>query len=336
MTRRRLVVAALLGCAIAVIVIGASSRFDVDRMTFGDGVLHRYVAEHLTAPAERVTKDLGGHGTAIRYSRVGLPALLWTFSAGNRDAMRYAQPLLMVIAAAAAAAAAQALLPRVPFAGAVPFAGIGLTLSLAGGFAEPIGVACALWAVVAARRARYWSAAVLLAAAMLTRENAVGILLGLMLWELVHRRVRPAFVMASSVLPVAVWHLLVAARFGFLPLRDPFLVSQSEATGVPGIGLWRSLTHLGSASVLVIVVHIVLGIAALTLWRANDLGAAAALSALQLLVAGLDTWRFVGDALRLMSFLEVFLVMAFVARMEERPVEGALRGGRDARPEAAS
>lgn len=315
LSRRSLASAALLGAIIAVIIVGATGRFDVDQMTFGDGLLHRYVAQHLTTPAEEVESVLGGHGTSIRYSRIGLPVLLWLSSAGSADAMRYVQPLLMVLAAGAAAAAARALLPRLPLAVFAPFAAIGFTLALTGGFAEPIAVALGLWAVVCARRERYWATAALLALAMLTRENAAGILAGLALWDLLRHRVKPVVILASSVVPVVAWHLIVGARFGFLPLSDPWLSSQSQTVGPPFVVLWRALTNADSRTVFVILVHVALAALALSFWRTNELGTAAAFSGVQILWAGPDAWRYIGDAFRLMSFLEVFLVMAWLSRV---------------------
>src|SRR6185436_488681 len=108
--RSRAIRAAVLGAVFSIVVIGVASRFDFKRMTFGDGVLHRYVAENLRTQPEQVTRDLEGHGTALRYGRIVMPVLIWTFSAGDADAMRYAQPLLMVASAAAIAAAASLLL----------------------------------------------------------------------------------------------------------------------------------------------------------------------------------------------------------------------------------
>jgi hypothetical protein len=161
--RRSVVTAAAAGGLLALVVIVGSSGFDINRMTFGDGVLHRYVAENLSASSEEVTVDLEGHGTALRYGRIVLPLLIWIGSAGQSDAMPYVQPLIMVLCAAAIAAAARLLLPESGWAGALaPFIALGLTTSLAGGFAEPPAVAFAMWAVVLARRERWVPAAGLL------------------------------------------------------------------------------------------------------------------------------------------------------------------------------
>ena len=283
-------------------------------MTFGDGVLHRYVAENLTAPESQITEDLSGHGTALRYGRIGLPALLWLASAGRAEAMSYVQPLLMVAAGAGVAAAARILVPRSPVAAIAPFLSIGLLASIAGGFAEPIAVAVALWAVITVRSGRPWLAALLLAAAVLTREHAVGVVGGLCVWLALGRRFRDAAVVSAAVLPALAWHAIVASRFGFFPLADPYLTKETYGAGPPLVAVWRAATTLPARSVAIIALHAALAICALIWWRRSDLAVCAAVGALLLTTAGPDVWRYIGDGVRLGVFLQVFLVMALVAR----------------------
>jgi hypothetical protein len=317
--RRSVVAAAAAGGLLALVVIMVSSGFDVVRMTFGDGVLHRYVAENLSAPAEQVTADIGGHGTGLRYGRIMMPLLIWIGSAGQPDAMPYAQPVIMVLSAAAIAAAVRMLLHNFGWATALsPFIALGLTTSIAGGFAEPPAVAFAVWAVVLARRTRWVAAAALLALAMLTRENAAAVLAGLALWALVNRKGRGALLLACSVVPVVVWYVAVERRFGFIPLNDPFLRQTPDAFGPPVVAAWRALTRSGMLSTLLVVIHLAGAAVALTLWRASDLGAVAAASALQMLWNGPPQWQYAGDGLRLQVFLEVFLVLALVDRVRRR------------------
>jgi hypothetical protein len=306
--------AALIGALFSVIVIVAASGGDIDRMTFGDGVLHRYVAENLTASPEEVTEDLAGHGTALRYGRISLPLLLWLGSAGRASAMPYVQPLFMVLAASAIAAATQMLLrPPRWMLSVAPFIAIGLTASLAGGFAEPVAIALALWGVVATQRDRWVAAAGLFAGAMLTRENAIAVLIGAVAWALLRRRVRGAAILSLAIVPVAAWHLVVAARFGFLPINDPLLRTTHEAFGPPVIATWRALTESTPSATILVVVHLFLAVVALALWRRSDLGAIAAAGGLLMLWNGPFQWRYLGDAIRLQVFLEVFTVLAVLA-----------------------
>jgi len=305
--------AAALGAILAFGIIVAAARGEVARMTFGDGVLYRYVAENITASPDQVEHDLGGHGTALRYGRIGLPAMLWAASAGKTGAMPYVQPLLMVLSAGAIAAAARMLLAEAGIFGALaPFAAVGLLAALAGGFAEPLALAFALAAFVAARRERWVAAAALLSAAMLTRENAVAVLAGLLVWQLLRRRMRPAGTLALSLVPVVAWHGYVGARFGFLPLADPFLTRQTDSSGPPFVAMWRSLTTSGAQPVTLILIHLALLACALILWRSSDLGASAAASGLLLTSAGPYAWHFIGDGARLGVWLQVLVILALL------------------------
>jgi hypothetical protein len=310
---------AVLGAVLAVVVIGAASRFHVDRMTVGDGRLYRYVAEHLDAGRSQVERDLGGHGTVLRYGRIGLPALLWTASAGRSEAMPYAQPALMVLSAAAIAAAAGELLPQASeIIALVPFLAFALLLSLTGGFAEPIALAFALWAVVLARREAWFPSAILLAGAMLTRENAGGVLLGLIAWALLHRKRRGAAILATSVIPVAAWHLAVAWRYGSLPLRDPLLHGQADNIGLPFSALGRALARSSTSADLIIVVHLVILALAIVMLRRSDVALIAAFSGLGLLVTGSFPYQYLGDALRYQTFTETAFVLAVVTELLRR------------------
>lgn len=329
-SRRQIATSAAIGAALAAVVILISSGGDVSAMTFGDGVLYRYVAENLSAPESQITHDLSGHGTALRYGRIGLPALLWLASAGWIEAMPYAQPLLMIAAAAAVAGAARMLVPGSPMATVAPFLSVGLLASIAGGFAEPLAIAFALWAVVSVRSGRLGPAVVLLAVAMLTREHAVGVVAGLSAWLALQRRFRQAAMISIAVLPALGWHAMVAARFGFFPLADPFLTEQTNGAGPPFVALWDSVTQLPARSVAIIAVHVALTVVALLWWRRGDLAACAAVSALLLTTAGPHVWRYIGDGVRLGAFLQVFLVMALLDRMTKRSersrATGALSG----------
>jgi hypothetical protein len=259
--------------------------------------------------------DLEGHGTAIRYARILLPFTLWLGAAGRPEVMPYIQPLIMVASAAAIAAAMQALMPRAGRVTALAaFMAIGVTVSLAGGFAEPLAVAFSLWAVFLLTRQRWIGSATLFGLAMLTRENAGLLLAGAVIWLLLARRRRESVVIGSSLVPVAGWHLLLRARFGFLPLADPFLRSQTDTVDVPIVALWRTVTTGSGPSITVMLVHVALAVLAIALWRRSLLWTMAAAAGIQLLFAGPYAWRYIGDAVRLGVFLQVFVVLALVAR----------------------
>lgn len=302
----------LIGAVVAGVLIVSASGGDVDRMTFGDGVFFRYISEHLTTPLEDVDPFVVSRGASYRYGRIGLPALMWASAAGRHEAIRWVQPILMVIAAGFAAAAAGVLFPRFgPAAALIPFAAIGFTLSLPGGFPEPVSVAFLLWAVVCVQKQRWWPAAVLFAIAMLTRETVALPMIGVLIWVAIRHGRRPALVLATSVLPTVAWHLFVSARYGHLPLLDPWNARQGGSV-VPLRGIWQALSEESTATAMLIVVHIAIGIAGILVARSSVVGAAAAASAVQLLWVPRLTFDFPGDTVRVFIYIEIFVVLALV------------------------
>jgi hypothetical protein len=317
--RRRLALALLAGSAFAIIVIGIASHGHTDRMIFGDGRMYRAVASDLDANDPTIQEFIRTRGTSLRYGRIGLPVLIWVASAGKTGAMPYAQPAVLVAASAAIAGAASILIPRgSPLVALAPFAAVGLTVSLTGGFAEPVAIAASMWAVVAARRDAPWTAAAFLSVAMLTRENALAVLLGLVVWYSLRREHKRAVVLAASLVPVATWYAIVVERFGHLPFLDPWLSQVSSSLGTPVFALWDPLTNRGIGSSLSVLAHLALAGFALTRWRTSDMGTVAAACGLSVLFLGYDVWRFIGDATRVSSLLEVFVVVIVVDRLTLR------------------
>jgi len=324
--RRRLLLAGLAGVMFAVVVIAIASHGDPDKMIFGDGRLYRAVAQDLRARDPAIQAFIRTRGTSLRYGRIGFPVVLWAASGGSAHAMRWVQPALLVLAAGAVAAAASELIPGSVVFALAPFAAVGLTVSLTGGFAEPLAIAASLWAVVAAERKHPWVAAAALAIGILTRENAVAVLVGLVAWALLRGRKRDAWVLASAMVPVVAWYIFVDIRFGHLPFLDPWLRSISNSVGFPIVALWEPLTKHGFAAAALIVVHLALAIYAFVRWRTSDVAAVAAACGLTILTLGVDVWRFIGDATRVTSLLEVFVVIEILRRITARrsvPVEGA-------------
>ncbi len=315
--------------AAAVVAAGivlASSRGDVDRMTIGDGLISRYVAAHFSTPPDAIDPVVSSRGTSLRYGRVGLPALIWLGSAGQPEAMPYVQPILMVLAAGAAGAAAATLLPRAgPIAALFPFAAPGFTLAVSGGFAEVVAVAFGLWVVVWARRRRWVLAAAMLAAAMLTRENAGALLVGIALWLLLSRTLRPMVILGLSIAPLVAWYGFVASRYGEIPILDPYLRVTTETIAAPGVAIWRALTDSTASGTLTAALHLGLALVAFTMWRRSIVGAIAAAAGLQVLAAGRFSFVYEGEAFRQFAFLQLFLLLALVRSRwgaePEAPVE---------------
>jgi len=313
----------LLAAVVALGALIAVSRGHVDRMAYGDGLIYRYVASHLTTPPSQVDQVVSSRGSSIRYGRIGFPALIWLASAGHNSAMPYAQAALIVISAGLAGAATAHLFQRAGPTGALfAFIAPGFSLSVVGGYGEVMAAALALWAVILTSRARYWPAAGLLAVAMLTRENAGAVLIGLMGWELLHRRAKGAALLLTSILPLAAWYVFIHERFNQIPLLDTYLRKTTDTIGTPFVAVWHSLTRGGAGSIATAAIHLALALVAFWLWRKDILTIVAAAAGLQVLSSGAFAWHFIGDAMRAFTFLELFLLLSLL-RYRWRELEPA-------------
>ena len=293
-------------------------------MTFGDGRFYLYVASHLDATPADLNPTVAARGPALRYGRIGLPALVWVLSAGRPSVMPYAQPVAMILSGAAIAGATVLLLDRLPIRVAViPFLAMGLSLSITGGFVEPLAAAACLWAIVLARRQRWATAAVALAAAVLTRESSVVIVAGLASWALIRRDRRGAAIVLASLLPVLAWHALVRTRFGIWPALDPYLASGADLNRVPFKSIVSALTG-GSWTVRFIAGgHLALGLWCATQWRTSTLGSSAAAASLQVAIVPALTWSFVGDTLRTFALLELMAVLLVASIVNTRRLQAS-------------
>jgi len=298
-----------IGVLTGVVIVMVASRGHVDRMTFGDGVFVRYVAEHPGASISSVPTWVAQHGPAARYGRILLPILLRVFSWGSPSAMRFVQPVILVLAAGATAAAATQLLPALatPVAGVVAFAAAGFSLSLAGGFADPVSIALFLWAVVACERNRWIEASLLIGAAMLTRESLVFGLGGIVLWLLIGRKMKSAVVLGASLIPVVAWQFVVSRRFGHLPVADPYY-SHAGFERFGALSVVFSSNGLPTKSIAAL--HIGSAIVALTRWKRSLLWCVAAVAGLQLGRMTFLTWSYQGDAMRVLAPFEIAFVLA--------------------------
>jgi len=301
-----------IGVVVAVVVILAASRGNVDRMTIGDGLLYRYVAAHLDITQGKLDPLVAHSGPSLRYGRIGLPAALWLASGGQPGLMKYAQPTIMVVSAGAIAIAASMLFPELGLGSALlPFLAIGLTLSVSGGYPEALVCAFGLWSLVAIRRQRWLAAAILLALAMFTRETSILFLAGAGLWLIRRREFRHAVVLASSVLPVMAWHVVVATRFGHLPVFDPWWRTGGFRP-IPFSSIARVLTGYPSGARVIAFLHLALAALAVVFLvkRVSLLTLVAVVTALQLAVVPLPTWDYLGDSVRVFASFELMVIFA--------------------------
>jgi hypothetical protein len=306
----RLLAAAALGVGISALIIWIPARGHVQNATFGDGQVYRYIARHLFGPPGPIT------AAPVQYGRIGLPSLLWLLSGGSGNAMPYVQPIVMMLSGGAIAAATAALLPGSLVVSAAPFAALGLSASLAGGFTEPLAVALCLCALVLIERDRWGPATAILAAAILTKETALAVVGGIIIWQLLRREYK-GLVVIASVVPYLAWGLYVASRYGAFPLSDPWW--RAQTVGTPFVALWRTLS-IGGTAAIVAGIHAGLGVFTLAIWRRNRAATIALITSVQILVTTPVVWGYLGDGLRSTTFFEVFLILAVlgILRQSER------------------
>ncbi len=305
----------LLAAAVASVALLAESHGHIDRTAYGDGPIYRYVASHLTTPPRSIDPVVSGRGSSLRYGRIGFPLLIWLGAAGHDGAIPYSQAVWIVIGAGFAGAATSAMfLSAGRMASLFPFIAPGFSLAVVGGYGEVLAVAFALWATMLAARRRFWWAALCVAGALLTRENAIFVLIGLLVWALAKPDGRGALVLLTSLLPVAGRYAFVDARFGHIPAFDPYLRATTDTIGTPFVALWRSLTTGPWGSVATASIHLLLAGLAFILFRATSIfRTVAAATAVQILGSGPGAWHYIGDGMRTSTFLELFTVIILLS-----------------------
>ncbi|MEZ5183446.1 MAG: hypothetical protein R2702_16460 [Acidimicrobiales bacterium] len=194
--------------------------------------------------AEGVELDL----PALRTSRIGYSALAWAASAGDPDRAPWSLLVVNVLAAGAIGAAAGALAQHLGRHAAwgvalVLWPGFAYALSL--DTAELVASAFAVAGLVAVERRRWAPAALLLAAAALTRETALVYPAALALAGLIDGRRepgggarRPLAVGLAAVAAFLAWQLVIWRRFGELAIGSS---GGSNNLGAPLVGLATEL-----------------------------------------------------------------------------------------------
>ena len=310
---RQAALSALVGALVAVLILWSHSKGDINRTAYGDGLIYRYVASHLDEPRADVDPVVSSRGTSLRYGRLGLPGAIWLLSAGRASAMPWAQAGLMVLSAAIACAAMSRLIPLGPLAAMLPFLAPGFPEALSGGFADAFAAAlCILAALLTVRRRWMW-ATIVMAIAILSRENAAIVLLAPAAWGIV-KRDRRAGLLALSLVPTMIWYGIIASRYGHIPVLDPYLRTTTQTVGPPFVALYRSLAHPASVGAeIVLCVHIVAAVIGIVCGRRSILGLLVAATSLQLLISGPFAWQLLGEATRTAVLLQVFVVGAIAA-----------------------
>jgi hypothetical protein len=170
------------------------------------------------------------------------------------------------------------------------------------------------------RRSQWLPASAALTAAVLTRETAVVVALGLIVWAVAKGHRRGAVVLALSIVPVVAWHAIVRARFGSWPMLDPYLAT-TGVQPIPFVSISKAIVQEAWAARLTALAHLALAVPLIARWRRSALDAAAAGAALQVASVPPLTWSYLGDAYRTFALMELMalLVLGAVVMARRRP-----------------
>ena len=208
--------------------------------------------------------------SALRAQRIGYPALAWILSGGGRiQLLPFVLVAINVLAYGALALLGAHLAQRVGAAPAFGWAVVafpGFVVSLSRDTTELMSSALLLAAVLALSARRWIWCTGALTAAVLTRETALVLVAGLVIWRLcllATRRDRPGAAALAWLVPCAAfagWQQVSRDRFGVYPvLADRTNTSGSTWALVPSVGravdhLPGSLVYLGSLAVLLLMI----------------------------------------------------------------------------------
>jgi hypothetical protein len=216
----------------------------------------------------------------LRRDRILYPAIVHVAAVGSVDAVPWAMVIVNIAAMGAIAAFGAALARasgRAPLWGLLFLSFPLIWFSLGRDLTEPVEVALVLAGLLALRRERWWWATAAFTGAVLTRETALLVVIGVAadrVWRWIRREARPGVPDLTWVLPgvvFAAWQGVIrleTGRFGF--------TGGDEGSGVPFFGLpdfvdsvfdrfqdINSSTLLLNAQVIVLLAVIVLGVFAL-------------------------------------------------------------------------
>ena len=268
---------------------------------------------------------------AYRYGRIGLPFLSWVFALGRSWLVPWT--LIGVNLAAIAAVPGLAAVLADEY-NAPPVAGAAVLLSsvlfIRGViYAEPLLIACILFAYVLEARRHHKSALAMFAFAILVKESAVLALVPWIWTSLRRRDLRRAGEFAAATVPYALWAIWVRVRIGEFPFLAHTL-SRSEAIGWPFSGLHYIQVHRTNdhAAVLTVVI-VTVALCCIGAFVARDLpiGGFTALLAVLFLSLGPNALRYSAETLRLLSVPQVFALLCIAVAIGRR-----LRPQRDPAP----
>lgn len=186
---------------------------------------------------------------AYRYQRIMYPWLAHLLSGGDPQAIPRALVLVNLLAVVAGTLFVGLLCAR---SGASPLWALfygclsGLLIALLRDLAEPVALAFLAGGFWLYDARRYWFCALMMAAALLSKEICAIALLAMALHALSRQRWTALIALVLAGLPLALWWAYIHYRLGVLPMQG------GEANfGLPLVGMWtyaQSLTPLDMAN----------------------------------------------------------------------------------------
>jgi len=268
---------------------------------------------------------------ALRYQRIGYPFLVWAVSLGQQAW----QPVVM-IAVNIAAVMAVALLAGAIIMWYAPGASVwwalacavnpALIIGVRDDLIEPVLTALALAGLLLYLRGRVAWAALVFAAALLTREVGILFLAPLLAAEVTARRWPRVVVLALSVAPYLIWQQIVTRAMGYSSAVtvernfQPLLVGMRLVlAGIPHAPAWERM-YIPSIVAAIVIVVAALAVAAWQAWRRYDVVLGGAIvHCIAALFAGWVIWQGYRSAPRVFGGLYPLLIFAYLLYRRRNP-----------------
>jgi hypothetical protein len=204
-----------------------------------DGQFYYYVIKDFFMGEEGISNP-------FRSQRILYPLLSYVLAFGRADLLPYSMPAVNLLAIAISAMLLWRLFDRGDTRAetlALYMLNIGFLIAFFFNVATPLCIGLAVAGAYFYFREMPWPAALMLSLAMLAQENAAIVIAPLCLWLVWQKEWRAAFVIATSMVPWAVWQAILWNKYGMLPMSMsgghftiPFvgMISQVASFRLPG------------------------------------------------------------------------------------------------------
>jgi hypothetical protein len=275
--------------------------------------------------------DPQAYGDAYRYGRILYPLAAWVLGGGQGAAVEVALAVVAVLSFGAVVGLGAEHLRRrgrTPAGAVLVLLAPGLWLGAVATFSEPFVLALLLLALLLELDGRRARAGVAWAATLLAREAVAVALVPVVLRDARARGVAPALLRVGMIVaPLLAWWAWVRVRVGDWPFLDD-AHSRRDALALPFTG-FVGIDNSGfsnASSRLAVAVVVTIGLATLVLaallarrstWPLLPATALALASVIA--VFGPNVWRFVGEAMRTMSYPHVLMLLVVADLRSRRP-----------------